>query len=167
MRGPLTVAALSLMTACAALQYQPAGYDTITQAYSVDGGQWDTGNGITTVTRIFERDGATIVCGAWVADFGLGPSYGHNDEVMEAASVYAGGTRLVQDLGFMPELAKSRDVTGEQARCVRSAVPWQADFAQTGPDVTFAPIQVGDQPEEDGGGDMIRFRDAQRASILG
>ena len=103
--------------------------------YVTGGGEWNGGGGITVVVRIFERGGATVVCGAWTTDIQPVMDMGVNDEVIETGSIYAGGTRLVMNLNFMARVPYANNITGEQAECVASPVPWRAEFADTGPRV--------------------------------
>jgi hypothetical protein len=65
------------------------------------GGEWNTGGGVTVVARVFERNGATVVCGAWTTDRQSVLTINLNYNVMETGSVYLGRTRVVQNLGFM------------------------------------------------------------------
>ena len=49
-------------------QHPSVGTDTVGPGYVTGGGEWNSGGGVTVVVRIFERGGATVVCGAWTTD---------------------------------------------------------------------------------------------------
>ena len=159
------VAVAVMMTACA--RYDPVDSTTVGPDYVTGGGKWNTGGGITTAVDIHEGDGATIVCGAWTTDPQSVLTYNRNEEVMEVASVYAGGTRLVQNLSFMARVPYSQNISGERANCVRSSVPWRPEFSETGPHVRiprFVDTEVADEPGE--GGSMVVFRETARPDIV-
>ncbi len=62
----LTLVLASILAACAQgalVESQWVGPD-----YAIGGGEWDSGGGITNVARAFERNGITIVYGAWTTD---------------------------------------------------------------------------------------------------
>ena len=150
-------------------RYVSVGTDTVGPGYVTGGGEWNGGGGITVVVRIFERGGATVVCGAWTTDIQPVMDMGVNDEVIETGSIYAGGTRLVMNLGFMARVPYADNITGEQAECVASPVPWRAEFADTGPRVRIPrvvfPADGGDE-DSGGGGSPLIFRETTRPDIV-
>lgn len=165
-RGLLVTILAFALAACA--RYSDVEPASVGPGYVTGGGTWNTGGGITTAVQIRERDGKTVVCGAWTTDQQSVLTHGRNDDVMEVASVYAGGTRLVQNLGFMARARYSENITGAQANCVRSSVNWRPEFAETGPRVRIPRIaftEVGD--DTDAGGSSVVFREAPRPDIVG
>ena len=158
------VAVLALMAA-ACTRYEPAGFDTIGPGYTVGGGEWNTGGGITAVARAFERDGTTMVCGAWTTDRQSVLSYTYNRDVMETGSVSLAGERLVQNLSFMAQVPYSQNISGQQARCVATSVPWRSEFGGSKVQLSFPRFVVPHDDEEDGGGDLV-FRERPRPDIL-
>jgi hypothetical protein len=162
----LRVSAVGLgLLAAGCATYRAGGTDTIGPGYITGGGEWNTGGGISAVVRIFERDGATVVCGAWTTDRQSGLTVDRNQDVMAAASVYAGRTRLVQDLSFMRRLRDSDNLAGEQAACVTSAKSWRAAFAETGPRLQFPGMSFIEGDEEEGTFN-VTFRQTRRAPIV-
>lgn len=132
------------------------------------GGEWNTGGGITTVVDLREHNGATVVCGAWTTDRQSALTHGRNREVMAAASVYAGGTRLVHDLGFMTRVPYADNLVGARANCVRTSVPWREEFAETEPRVRIPRIVHAEVADAPGGmgGNVLVFREASRPDIV-
>jgi len=164
----ITAGAVGLgLLAAGCATYQAAGTDTVGPGYLTDGGEWNTGGGISVAVRIFERDGAALVCGAWTTDRQSALTVNHNEGVMAAASVYAGGMRLVQDLSFMRRVRESDNLSGAQANCVASSKPWRADFADSGPRLRFAPISFLEGDDDGGlGGFSVTFRETPRPPIV-
>lgn len=161
MSRSLFVLALLAIAACS--RPESAGSDRVGPEYAVGGGEWNTGGGITAVTRVFERDGATIVCGAWATDRQTMLSMDLNDDVMATGSVYLGGTRLVQNLSFMRRAPDVAALAGAQAHCVTVSKPWRAEFAEAAPRLRFPRYVKIDDPLM---GDPIIFREASRADVL-
>ncbi len=118
-------------------QHPSVGTDTVGPGYVTGGGEWNTGGGVTAVVRVVERDGATVVCGAWATDQQSVLTINLNEDAIETGSIYAANTRLVQNLGFMARVPYSDKISGAQARCVASPVPWRAEFAEEGPRLRF------------------------------
>lgn len=166
MRIVLLITTLALAAAGCA-RHAEVGTATVGPDYVAGGGEWNTGGGITTAVRVFEQDGATMVCGAWATDRQSVMSAGKNDGVIEAASVYAGGKRLVHNLSFMPRASGAGNLAGAQANCVRSSVPWRAEFAQGEPRVRIPRIVHAEVADEGGGGgSMLIFRETRRPDIV-
>lgn len=157
----LLILAFVLVAACA--RYESAGFDTVGPGYVVGGGEWNTGGGITAVARVLERDGRVVVCGAWASDRQSAQTLTLNYGAMEAASVYAGGRRLVQDLGFMTEVPGVADLAGASARCVTSPVPWRTEFGTGGLRLRFPRLVYIEDQEV---GNQIVFREAVRPNVL-
>ena len=109
-----------------------------------------------------------MVCGAWTTDRQSTASVEYNDDVMEAASVYAGRTRLVQNLRFMTRQRYSGNLSGASAACVASGEPWRAEFAESGPRFGFPTVSVPEDIAEDGSGTSgrVTFRQRPRPSIV-
>ncbi len=58
------------------------GTDPIDPRYSIGGGQWNSGGGITIAARAFERNGVTVICGAWAMDSQSVRTRDYNDDVL-------------------------------------------------------------------------------------
>lgn len=158
--------ALGLIAAGCTAQ-APLGTDRVTPGYATGGGEWNTGGGITAVARVFQRDGATVVCGAWATDRQSVLTILLNGDVMEAASVFIDGTQVVLNLGFMQRVADADSITGAQANCVASTVPWRPGFAAAEPVLRFPGMAFPD--DDDGGigsGGTVIFRQTARPSIM-
>ncbi len=149
---------------------QPSvGTDTVGPGYVTGGGKWNSGGGVTVVVRIFERGGVTVVCGAWTTDQQSVLSINRNTDVIETGSIYAGNTRLVMNLGFMARVPYADNITGAQAECVASTVPWRPIFAEKGPRVRFPRMAFpggGGDEESGGGGSPLIFRQTVRPDIV-
>ena len=165
MLRPLLLAATAAVTGCAAAFYEPAGFATVDEGYVVGGGTWNTGGGITVVADVEERNGNAAVCGAWATDRQSTLSYPYNRDVMATGSVYLGGTRLVQDLGFMQQADHPAYLPAAEARCVDTGVAWRAEFAGMQPELAFPRLSFRDD-DENGSADVI-FRQTPRADTLG
>ena len=166
LRGVVPGLAL-VVVACS--RFADVGTDTIGSGYVTGGGEWNTGGGITIAVRAFERGGATVVCGAWATDQQSVLSIHQNRDVMEFGSIYIGGTRIVQNLVFMTRVPYSDNISGRQANCVASSVPWRAKFAEAGPRTRIPRISFGaNGGDEDGGGggDVLYFRETARPDIV-
>jgi hypothetical protein len=170
MAGFLRVALLGIaLTVVACTRYADIGTDTIGPGYATGGGEWDSGGGITIVVRAFERGDATVVCGAWATDQQSALSANMNFDVMEVGSIYIGRHRIVQNLVFMARVPYSDNISGGQANCVASTVPWRAEFAENGPRLRIPRMaypQDGGDEDSGGGGDSLVFRETARPEIV-
>ncbi len=145
------------------------GTDTVGPGYVTGGGEWNSGGGITAVARAFERGGATVVCGAWATDRQSVLSLNMNSDVMETGSVYIGRKRIVQNLAFMARVPYADNISGAQANCVASSVPWRAEFAEEGARLRFPRVAYppdGGDEDGSGGGDALVFRETPRLEII-
>lgn len=158
---------LLLLTGCAI--HEPVGYDAVNEDYAIGGGEWSSGGGITAVARVLQRDGATVVCGAWTTDRQSVLSVPYNRDVMQVGSVYLAGERLVQNLAFMTYVPEADSLAGVQARCVASGEAWRPEFAEAEPRLRFprlAIAQDGGDEESGGSGDTTVFRETPRPDIV-
>lgn len=159
----LTVAALALLMAACARQ-SPVGTDSVGPGYTVGGGDWSSGGGITVIARVVERDGRAAVCGAWTTDRQSVITEMHNDGVMETASISIGGKRLVQNLSFMPKVRYAENITGAQANCVVTSEPWQGEYASMAPRMHFP--RIVHVLDTDDMGKRVVFRQKPRPDIV-
>ena len=168
-RALICGALLSGLVAGGCTRHTSVGTDTVGPGYVTGGGEWNSGGGITAVVRAFERGGATVVCGAWATDRQSVLSINRNEDAMEIGSVYAGNTRLVMNLAFMARVPYADNISGTQANCVASPVPWRAEFAAQEPRLRFPrlafPADGGDEVNAGGGGALI-FRETARPDIV-
>jgi hypothetical protein len=134
MARPLIPLALALtLSACA--QHASVGPDSLGPGYVTGGGDWTSGGGISVAVRATERNGATVICGAWTTDQQSALSIYLNDDVMEAGAISLGGHTAVRNLGFMQRHAWGTDLTGASANCIASRLAWNASFASAAPQV--------------------------------
>jgi len=134
MARPLTFPLLALaLAASACTQHAEVDSDRLGPGYVTGGGEWSSGGGITVAVRALERDGVTVICGAWTTDQQSALSANLNESVMDAGSIDLGGKQVVQNLGFMPRHPYGRDLTGASSRCVASKLSWQPEFAAAEP----------------------------------
>ncbi len=164
MARSLSILALVLLAACA--RGEPAGSERVGPGYTVGGGTWNTGGGITVAVRAFEKNGQTIVCGAWTTDRQSAMTYAYNDDVMQVGSIYLGGKRLVQNLAFMSRVPQTDNISGARASCVASPVAWQPGFAEAEPWVRIPRYTVGDKNDDPSGGNPLVFRETARPDIV-
>jgi hypothetical protein len=155
----VAIVVLGLAVACTAAA--PVGTETVDARYVAGGGTWNTGGGITAAVRAFEQDAATIICGAWTTDRQSALSTQLNENVISAASVYIGDTRVVQNLAFMARTAHSGDLAGAQANCIVSPTPWRETFANTAPRIRFPRMEF---KLDDESLISVRFRETLRSS---
>ncbi|MEM7743484.1 MAG: hypothetical protein AAF409_07215 [Pseudomonadota bacterium] len=121
------------------------GGDLIGPQYAVGGGEWSSGGGITAVAHVVDRAGRAAVCGAWMTDRQSALSSQYNEDVMQAAAVFADGTRLVSNLSFMRRLQWRQDLTGQSANCVETGFPYSADLAAQPLALRFPRLSFGDR----------------------
>ena len=139
------------------------GSEAVDARYATGGGEWSSGGGITAVARVFERGGATVVCGAWTTDRQSVLSTQLNEDVIASASVYAGETRVAQNLAFMARTAYSDNIAGAQANCVASPKPWNEAYATVALRFRFPQMEFILDEE---GGTSVRFRETLRPTII-
>jgi len=149
------------LVGCATLP--SVGTEPIDPRYSVGGGEWGSGGGITIVARAFERNGVTVICGAWTMHKQSGLTSELNHDVLEAGSVFLGRDRAVQNLSFMRRVPHSGNIAGEQANCVAPGLPWKADYAAARARVRIPRMVflINRKPS-----DRVVFRETQRAEII-
>jgi len=162
MTPKLIVPVLAAITAACA-QGAAVEPQSVSPDYVIGGGEWDSGGGITIAARAFERNGITVVCGAWTTDQQSAVSATLNENVIEAASIYAGGTRLVQNLNFMSRVRYAENISGAPANCVASAKPWRANFAADGARVEIPRLQFVLDDEDN---NRVTFRQSSRPDIV-
>ncbi len=139
------------------------GTDQIDSRYSIGGGQWSSGGGITIAARAFEQNGITVICGAWTMDRQSVMMIEYNYDVLEAASVYLDGDRAVQNLSFMRQVQYSDNIAGEQANCVATGHPWKADYAAARARVRIPRMSFRHWHQNS---IQLVFRETQRAEII-
>ncbi len=83
--------------------------------------------------------------------------------MIEAASIYAGSTRLVQNLNFMPRVRYAENIAGAPANCVASTKPWRAEFATEGARVEIPRLQFALYDEAS---NRVTFRQSARPDIV-
>jgi hypothetical protein len=150
-------------------RYATVDAENVGPGYVTGGGEWNTGGGLTVVTRAFERNGATVVCGAWTTDRQSVLSINLNYNVMETGSVYLGRTHIMQNLGFMAPVPYSDNITGAQANCVASSTPWRPEFAEAELRLRFPRVAYaadGGEKLGSGGGGSVVFRETARPKII-
>lgn len=125
-------ALLSLAVSACAL-HADVDPDAVGPGYVTGGGDWTSGGGISVAVHAAERNGITVICGAWATDRQSALSTLLNEDVMEAGAVSLGGRRAVSNLLFMQRHQWDADLTGASANCVASRLAWEAGFAGTAP----------------------------------
>lgn len=167
MKQVLTLFVLAVLCGCAS-SLKPAGSDPVGLAYVSGGGEWSSGGGITAVARVMESNGLAAVCGAWMTDPQSALSANYNEDVMAAGAVFAGPTRMVNNLRFMRRVAYRDNLAGETANCVVSSIPWTAQLASAPVKLRFPRITFGDRSLSASGGfgissgDTVTFRQTPR-----
>lgn len=164
----VSVAACSLGLAACDTRSVTIGGDVVGPQYTVGGGEWSSGGGITAVAHVVDRAGRAAVCGAWMTDQQSALSSQYNEDVMQAAAVFAGRTRLVSNLSFMQRVQWRQDLTGQSANCVETGYPYSADLVAQPLALRFPRLSFG------GGrgvgtvgigllsGDSVSFRESPR-----
>ncbi len=153
----LSLAALCL-TLAGCERHALVGPDTVGPGYVTGGGTWDSGGGITVAARALERNGATVLCGAWATDRQSVLSVMLNEQVIAAGRLALGGRPAVRDLGFMPRIRDIGRLAGAPAMCVASPLPWRPEYA-AGPEIRLPTMNFAfgsDRPQ------VVRFRPGPR-----
>ncbi|MDH3668173.1 MAG: hypothetical protein OEN23_14690 [Paracoccaceae bacterium] len=171
MKHALLLLAVALLAGCAP-GLEPAGTDTIAPGYAVGGGEWDSGGGITAVARIFERDGQTIVCGAWMTDRQSALSTLYNEDIIAAGSIFAGRVPIAHNLWFMRRLPYSENLSGQPANCAYAGLRWTAALSTAPVRIRFPRLSfggrtiggfgVGSVSVGPGTGDRVTFKEGPR-----
>jgi len=149
--------------AVACTRFADVGADRVGTGYVTGGGEWSSGGGITIAARAFERNGETVICGAWATDPQSALTANLNDDVLAAGSVYLGRTRAAHDLGFMARVGYRPDLTGARANCIAAGLPWRPEYAETGPLVRLPDMSfpVSRLPKH-----LVTFRQAARPEAV-
>lgn len=128
---------------------------------AIGAGLFNTGGGLVVAAEAREIDGRLGVCGAWASGRQSVLSKQGNAQVLESASIYVGGTRVLHGLGGLPRTSLDAGFAGARAHCVVSAEPWQPAFAQA-PVAVRLPRQIIENESDgnllNGGGLIVRFR---------
>ncbi|MBE0452458.1 MAG: hypothetical protein IBX58_02125 [Roseovarius sp.] len=123
----------------------------------VSGGYYTSGGGIDVAVDLRERDGRTLLCGAWsqsarqsILTAGVVPG------LLGSGSVFVDGRALVRGLNFMSEVPPRQDYAGVEARCVLTERPWRAGDEARRP-VVRIPRQIVHVDADDGGRVVVYF----------
>jgi len=146
--GQILAAAGLALGACT-VPVEPAGTAPVTPDFARAGGTWSSGGAIEAAVGLVRADDRIAVCGAWTTTPQSILSKRHNDDVVEAGSVWLGGAPLVRGLGFMTRLPEGSPLAGATARCVRTARPWP-EGGVPGDPVVHLPRQAFEYDEESG-----------------
>jgi len=158
------LAVLGLVLAVAACtRSADVGTDTIGPGYTTSGGEWSSGGSITVFSRAFERNGITVVCGAWTTSRQSTLTVLLNDVVIEAGALYLGAERAAWNLGFMAEVPDFENIADAQANCVASDLPWRAEYVDTAPQVRLPPLRFTISRTAN---QQVSFRPGRRPSII-
>lgn len=127
----------------------------------VSGGKYTSGGGITVAVEFREKEGRTLICGAWaqsreqsILTKGVAPN------VLASGAVYHGRERVAQGLTFMQEVAPTADYTGSEALCRLTERPWQAGDHAQGFTIRFPRKLVYRDVDDLGGGVFVYFTQA-------
>ncbi|WP_299849744.1 hypothetical protein [uncultured Roseovarius sp.] len=124
----------------------------------LSGGSYSSGGGITLAAEFREKDGRTLLCGAWAQSKEQSIlTKGVAKNVLASGAIYQGRDRVAQGLSFMQEVAPTAEYTGSDALCRLTERPWKAgDDAQ---DFTIRlPRKLVYQDVDDlGGGIFVYF----------
>lgn len=133
LRFPTVLALCLALAACA--RYAMVGPDTVGPGYVSGGGGWSTGGGITVAARAMERNGVTVLCGAWATDRQSALSAALNEDVIDAGGLMLGGQKAIRGLGFMPRARDLDHLAGAPAACAASSLPWRPEYGAEGPEI--------------------------------
>ena len=92
----------------------------------------------------------------------------YNEDVVAAASIFAGDTRIASNLGFMRRLPYEDNLTGQQANCVFSDLPWTDQLSGAPVRMRFPRMSFGGDFGGGfggvgiGSGDRVTFREGPR-----
>ena len=124
---------------------------------TLDGGTYSTGGGLTVAADIREKDGNTLVCGAWAQSRQQSVLSQRGDRrVLPTGVVYLGKERVMQNFLFMREVSPSADYSGEEANCRLLDRPWQVSDAGSELSIRL-PRQVIDADYDEFGGLTVYF----------
>ncbi len=91
------------------------------------GGTYTTGGGVTVAADIREKNGQTLLCGAWAQSRSQSIlTKGRSKDVVARGSVEIDGTVVARNLSFMKEVPPAADYGGQDAGCILTSRAWQA-----------------------------------------
>ena len=124
---------------------------------TLDGGTYSTGGGLTVAADVREKDGNTLVCGAWAQSRQQSVLSQRGDRrVLPTGVVYLGDERVMQNFLFMREVSPSANYSGEEANCRLIDRPWQVADASRELSIRI-PRQVIDADYDEYGGQPIVY----------
>lgn len=152
-----TILSIALVAGCSATLtpqiLAPLGPDPV-----LSGGTYSSGGGITVATDLRERDGRTMVCGAWAQSRQQSVlTKGVEHRVLGSGSVALDGQALVRGLLFMRETEPLESYAGAEAGCIVTDRPWRPGDEARRPTIAI-PGQVVYRDSDEGGSIIVNFR---------
>ena len=120
-------------------------------SYDASHGIWTDGGLVTVHARVIEHNGNAGYCGYWTGEGLTGVSEIYSREVLSAAVIYAGGTRLHQGLAGLP---RSDGPAG--SACYVTASTWDPALAGARATVRFPTMEF--ERDNDEATYVLRFR---------
>lgn len=128
---------------------------------TVAGGVFSSGGGLVVAAELRDIEGRAGVCGVWAKSNQSVLTKGYNRQVIESGVIFLDGERVVQGLGFLPEVALARDYGGAPGRCVLIGRDWDPALADAAFLIRIPRQNVaydGDGEIASGGGTLVTFR---------
>lgn len=126
---------------------------------ALGGGEFSSGGGVTIAADIREKDGRTLLCGAWVQSREQSVlTKGRARDVLTRGSVALDGTQIAREISFMREVAPTADFSGAAAHCRLIDRAWQSGDDARELSVHVARHVVYRESDGVGGGVIVLFR---------
>lgn len=158
------LAGLALITLAACARGEPGPALPVSADPVLAGGVYSSGGGLIVALDLRAVAGRLAVCGVWARGRQSVLTKHSNEGVLATGSVFLGGERVLQGLGFLPEVALAESYAGAPGRCVLTSRAWTPALAGL-PVRVRLPTQIvvndsdGALPFDGGGGGIVvRFR---------
>lgn len=127
------LAAIIMTASCAPTPQGPTVASRLGGTPMISGGDFSSGGGITVAADIREKDGQTLVCGAWAESRQQSILTRNSaNRVVSRGVVFLNGERLVQNFLFMNKVEPKASYAGAQAGCRLIERPWRASDSNAG-----------------------------------
>ena len=146
------------LTACA----PHGGQDIVARlgdSPTLSGGSYTSGGGVTVATDIREKDGRTLICGAWAQSVQQSVlTKGKARQVVALGAVTVDRKVIARNLTFLREVPPAADYAGSEAGCRLTERPWSEGDAARRVEVRIPRHVVQNERDEPAGGIVVYFR---------
>ncbi len=146
MRQIVLPALLALSACMPAAGTAPASGGAIDGSYGIGGARWESGTTVYAFAGARQEGGQVTLCAAWTVEADSALAAPANEKVIGAAVVTLAGDRIAQGLGFARRMTFAGTdfaaYQGAPADCVRTGVPWRAEYGTARPEISFPRMRI-------------------------